>query len=128
MLPKKRITTHPGEVLQEEFLGPLGITQSDLARHIGVMPYVVCQLANGRRGVSARMAVMLSRALGTTPEFWMGLQSDYDVTKLMHTREGRRAQGIRPMAQPGRRNDWRDSSATSKIRLRNAPCDTVTRS
>jgi len=52
MLPKKRITTHPGEILQTEFLDPLGITQSDLARHIGLMPYVICELVNGKRGVS----------------------------------------------------------------------------
>ncbi len=104
MLPKKRITVHPGEVLQEEFLVPLGITQSALARHIGVMPYVVCELTNGRRGISARMAVLLSRALGTTPEFWTGLQADHDMTKLMNTREGKRAQGIRPISSLTKRN------------------------
>ena len=94
MLPKKRITTHPGEVLQAEFLDPLGISQSDLARHVGVMPYVICELANGRRGVSPRMAVMLSRALGTSTEFWMGLQADYDMTKLLHSRAGKRVKDI----------------------------------
>jgi addiction module HigA family antidote len=100
MLPKKRITTHPGEVLQAEFLEPLGISQSELARHIGVMPYVVCELANGRRGVSPRMAVMLSRAFGVSPEFWMGLQADYDLSTLMQSSAGKRVQGIPPMVQP----------------------------
>jgi addiction module HigA family antidote len=100
MLPKKRVTTHPGEVLQAEFLEPLGISQSDLARHIGVTPHVICELANGRRSISPRMAVMLSRALGTSAEFWMGLQADHDLSKLMQTRDGRRVQDIPPMIQP----------------------------
>ena len=97
MLPKKRITTHPGEVLQIEFLEQLSISQTELARHIGVMPYVICELANGRRGVSPRMAAMLSRALGTSPEFWLGLQADHDLTSLMHTREGKRVKSIAPI-------------------------------
>ena len=97
MLPKKRVTTHPGEVLQVEFLEPLGISQSELARHIGVMPYVVCELVNGKRGVSPRMAFMLSRALGVSPEFWMGLQADHDLSKLMQTRDGRRVRDIPSM-------------------------------
>ncbi len=97
MLPKKRITTHPGEVLQTEFLEPLGISQSALARHIGVMPYVVCELANGRRGISPRMALMLSRALGTSAEFWMGLQADYDLSKAMQTRDGKSVEKIAPI-------------------------------
>jgi addiction module HigA family antidote len=100
MLPKKRVTTHPGEVLQVEFLEPLGISQSELARHIGVMPYVVCELVRGKRGVSPRMAFMLSRALGTSPEFWIGLQTDHDLSKLMQTRAGKRVRDISPMVQP----------------------------
>lgn len=97
MLPKKRITTHPGEVLQTEFLEPLGISQSELARHIGVMPYVICEMANGKRGISPRMALMLSRALGTSAEFWMGLQADYDMSKVMQARGGKSVQDIPPI-------------------------------
>ena len=63
MLPTKRITTHPGVVLQEEFLTPMGITQSALARHIGVHHFVVCNLCHGKRGITPRLAVMLARAL-----------------------------------------------------------------
>jgi addiction module HigA family antidote len=97
MLPKKRVTTHPGEVLQTEFLEPLGISQSELARHIGVMPYVICELVNGKRGMSPRMGAMLSRALGVSSEFWMGLQADYDLSKLMQTPDGTRLQKIPSM-------------------------------
>ena len=99
MLPKNRITTHPGEILQKEFLDPLGISQSDLARHIGLMPYVICELVNGKRGISPRMALLLSRALGTSEEFWTGLQADYEMTHLLQTREGRRAQSVQRMVQ-----------------------------
>jgi len=101
MLPKKRITTHPGEILREEFLSPLGISQSALARHVGVNPFVINELVRGRRGVSARTAVMLSRALGTTPEFWMGLQADFEMSTLLQTSEGKRAQRIAPIAHAG---------------------------
>jgi addiction module HigA family antidote len=95
MLPKRRITTHPGEVLQEEFLTPLSLSQSALARHIGVKPFVINELIHGKRGISARMAAMLSRALGTTPEFWTGLQSDFEITSLMQSQEGKRVSTIR---------------------------------
>jgi len=99
MLPKKRVTTHPGEVLQAEFLSPLNISQSELARHIGVMPYVINQLVHGKRGVSPRMALMLARAFGVSPEFWMGLQADHDLSKLMQKRGERRVRDISPMIQ-----------------------------
>ncbi len=101
MLPTKRITSHPGEVLQEEFLGPLGISQSALARHVGVQPFVINELVHAKRGVSARMAAMLAQSLGTSPEFWTGLQSDYEITIFMQTREGKRVKGISPIAQTG---------------------------
>lgn len=98
MLPTKRVTTHPGEVLQEEFLTPMGITQSALARHFGVPTYTINEIVHAKRAVSPRMAVMLSRALGTSAEFWMGLQTDYDLTNVLRTREGKRAQAIPPIA------------------------------
>jgi addiction module HigA family antidote len=97
MLPTKRITTHPGEVLQEEFLTPLGLSQSALARHIGVKPFVVNELVHGKRSVSTRMAMMLAQAFGTTPGFWAGLQADHDMTQLLHSAEGERVRRIRPI-------------------------------
>lgn len=100
MLPKRRISTHPGEILRTEFLDPLGISQSVLARHIGVSPHVVCELVHGRRNLSPRMALMLSQALGASVEFWTGLQTDYDVTKLMQTKEGERLATITSLAPP----------------------------
>ena len=101
MLPRKRVTTHPGEVLQEEFLKPLRISQNALARHIGVRAFAINDLVHAKRRVTPRMALMLSQALGTSVEFWMGLQDDYDITRLTQTGEGKRVQAIPPMAHAG---------------------------
>jgi addiction module HigA family antidote len=79
MQAKKRIPTHPGEVLLTEFLEPLAITQVDLAAHIGVPVQRVNEIVRGRRGVSPESAWLLADALGTTPEFWINLQSAHDL-------------------------------------------------
>ena len=97
MLPRKRVTTGPGEILRTEFLDPLAISQSALAQHLGLRPHVICDLVNGKRRVTPRLAILLSRALGTSVEFWTGLQADHDITRLMQTREGKRAQSIPPI-------------------------------
>ncbi len=81
MIPKHRIPTHPGEILVEEFLKPLGLTQVDLARHIEVPIQRVNEIARGKRGVSPRTAWLLAQALDPTPEFWVNLQAAYDLGK-----------------------------------------------
>lgn len=70
---------HPGEVLLEEFLVPLGISQNALARAAGVPPRRINEIVLGKRGVSADTAVRLAAALGTSERFWLGLQADYDL-------------------------------------------------
>ncbi|MEE7545907.1 HigA family addiction module antidote protein [Xanthomonas sp. Kuri4-1] len=70
---------HPGEVLLEEFLEPLGISQNALARATGVSPRRINEIVLGKRGISADSAVRLAAALGTTERFWLGLQSDYEL-------------------------------------------------
>lgn len=70
---------HPGEILLEEFLDPLGISQNALARAIGVPPRRVNEIVLGKRGITADTALRLSRAFGTSEGFWMGLQADYDL-------------------------------------------------
>ncbi|MBE7556356.1 MAG: HigA family addiction module antidote protein [Anaerolineales bacterium] len=80
MLPENRVTTHPGEVLKEEFLDPLGITQVAFAQHIGVPLQRVNEIIRGKRGITPETAWLLSQALGTTPQFWMNLQNTYDLT------------------------------------------------
>lgn len=80
-------TIHPGAVLQEEFLVPLGISQNALARAAGVPPRRINEIVLGKRGVSADTAIRLAAALGTSERFWLGLQADYDLE------EARRALG-----------------------------------
>jgi addiction module HigA family antidote len=77
---------HPGEVLLEEFLVPMGLSQTQLALAIGVAPRRVNEIVLRRRSVTADTALRLSRYFGNSPEFWLGLQMDYDldITKLQN--------------------------------------------
>lgn len=79
MVPKHRAPTHPGEILLKEFLEPLGMSQVDLAAKIKVPIQRINTLINGKRGMTAETAILLSRVLKTTPEFWLNLQSAYDL-------------------------------------------------
>src|SRR5687768_2672412 len=79
---KNHITPiHPGEVLKDE-LEEIGLSQSALANHIGVLPKTINELCRGKRGISAEMAVKLSRALGATPQFWLNLQNNWELCQL----------------------------------------------
>lgn len=79
MIPENRIPTHPGIVLSEEFLKAMDISQVELARHVGVPTQRINELVNGKRGVTPQTAWHLSEAFETTPEFWMNLQTAYDL-------------------------------------------------
>lgn len=79
MLPKYRKPTHPGEVLLEEFLKPKEMTQARLAEKMGVPIQRVNTLINGKRDVTPETAILLSQVFGTSPEFWMSLQSARDL-------------------------------------------------
>lgn len=81
MLPERRIPTHPGMVLRDEFLVPLGLTQVHLARHVGVPVQRINELVNGKRGVTPDTAWLLAQALGTTAEFWANLQIAHDLAR-----------------------------------------------
>jgi addiction module HigA family antidote len=70
---------HPGEILLEEFLRPLGISQYRLAQAIGVPPRRINEIVHGKRAISPDTALRLSRALGTSDRFWMNLQTCYDL-------------------------------------------------
>ncbi len=84
MLPKHRSPTHPGEMLLKEFLEPMGITQLELARHLGWTYARLNEIVNGRRGITADSALAIGDALGTGPEFWINLQTDWN---LWHSRK-----------------------------------------
>jgi addiction module HigA family antidote len=72
---------HPGEVLQDE-LEEIGLTQTALAKHIGVLPKTVNEICRGKRGISAEMALKLSKALGGSPQFWLNLQNNWEISQL----------------------------------------------
>lgn len=74
-----REPTSPGEILREEFLVPLGLTQKELADHIGCDVKVINRIVNGRSAVTAPMALKLGSALGTSPEFWLNAQKAVDL-------------------------------------------------
>ncbi len=76
--PRRIAVPHPGEMLLDGYLKPMGITQKAFAEHIGVSPVVISELCNRKRGITARLALSLARALRTDPEFWTHLQTDYD--------------------------------------------------
>lgn len=78
-MKKKLQPVHPGEVLLEEFLKPMGISQNRLALNIGVPARRINEIVLGKRGVTADTALRLAKFFGTSAEFWLGLQSQYDL-------------------------------------------------
>lgn len=72
---------HPGTVLQDE-LDELGLTQTALAKHIGVLPKTINEICREKRGISAEMAMRLSNALGGSPQFWLNLQNNWELSSL----------------------------------------------
>lgn len=79
MNQRTRKPTPPGELLHEEFLAPMGLTQKRIAEHIGCDVKVINRIVNGRTGITAEMALKLGAALGTTPEFWLNAQKTVDL-------------------------------------------------
>ena len=93
-MSKTHITpVHPGEVLQDE-LEEIGLTQTALAKHIGVLPKTVNEICRGKRGISAEMAMKLSKALGGSPQFWLNLQNSWELSQL----DENDFEGIAPIA------------------------------
>ena len=76
---KKIDPVHPGEILFEEFLKPMGISQNQLGRDLGVSPRRINEIIHGKRGVTADTALRLAAYFGNSSSFWLGLQMDYDL-------------------------------------------------
>lgn len=76
------IVSTPGEILKEEFLEPLGISQYRLAKAIGKPQSAISDIVHGRRAITVEMAYLLGEALGTTPEFWVNLETTYQLKTL----------------------------------------------
>jgi addiction module HigA family antidote len=84
MLPRNRIATHPGEILLQEFLEPLALTQAELARALGIPLNRVNELVRGKRGVTPETALLLAGYFKNSAEFWMNLQTAHDLTRTVH--------------------------------------------
>lgn len=87
-VPTNRMPTHPGEMLREEFLDPMGITQRELANGIQVPYQRVNELINGKRGVTPSTALRLGKYFGTTAGFWMNLQLRWDLYRAQKAEAG----------------------------------------
>ena len=98
MLQAKRpIAIHPGEILREEFLKPLGLTQRRLADALHIPRQRVSLLVNGKRGITADMAYRLGRYFGPSAEMWMGLSQDWELRSARDAGIERAMAGIRPL-------------------------------
>jgi addiction module HigA family antidote len=98
MKTKKLAPIHPGEILREEFMGPLGLSQNALARALKVPPRRINEIVQAKRGITADTALRLARCFGTSAEFWAGLQADYDLRLARFEAEKRIAQEVEPIA------------------------------
>jgi addiction module HigA family antidote len=82
MLPNHRIATHPGQILLQEFLEPMGLTQAELARSLAIPLNRVNELVRGKRGVTPETALLLAGYFKNSAEFWMNLQTAHDLTRV----------------------------------------------
>lgn len=98
---KKLSPVHPGEVLAEEFLVPMGLSQNAVARAIGVPPRRINEIVHGSRRVTADTALRLARFFGTSPEFWLGLQMDYELDVETDRLESRLESEVKPYRRAG---------------------------
>jgi antitoxin HigA-1 len=124
MLPSDRIPSHPGEVLLEEFLRPLGASQLEFSRQLGIPLQRVNEIVRGKRGVTAETALLLSARLGTSPEFWLSLQAAHDLGRArsgalrqrLHSLEEVRTRSSSRTSTPVSRRNGRPGIAASKKR------------
>ena len=96
---RKQYTIHPGEILAEEFLKPLKLTQYRLAKNTGVPPRRINEIMQGTRSVTADTALRLSRFFGTSAQFWMNLQTQYDLDVSEHTLGALLGRVVRPLVE-----------------------------
>ena len=96
-LPTHRPPTHPGEMLLEEFLKPLGISQSAFAVRLGVSFPRLNEIIRGKRGVTPDTALRLAQVLGMSADFWLGLQTDWDLWHAMHGEKAKEISRLEPL-------------------------------
>ncbi len=100
-MTKKLIPVHPGEILLEEFLGPMGLSQNALARGIGVSPRRINEIVHGARRLTADTALRLGRFFNMSAEFWLGLQMDYELDTESDRLKGRLEKEVGEYRQTG---------------------------
>ena len=100
-LPRRLPPTHPGEMLLEEFLKPLGISQAAFARRLGVPYSRLRGIIRARSIVTAEMALRLARVTGMTAEFWLGLQQDWDLWHAARSRKAAAIESLEPLPLSG---------------------------
>ncbi len=101
MKKDKLAPVHPGDVLLEEFLIPMGLSQNRLALNIGVHPRRINEIVLGKRRITAETALRLARYFGNSPQFWLGLQSDYDLDVATDALGERLDQEVKVRAKAG---------------------------
>jgi addiction module HigA family antidote len=94
MIPGNRVPTHPGVILSQEFVEPLGVSQVSFAAHLGAPVQRINELVRGKRGVTPETASLLSQALNTTPEFWINLQTAHDLARSRPTQPAQRLAAV----------------------------------
>jgi addiction module HigA family antidote len=99
-LPGHRPPTHPGEMLLEEFLKPLGVTQSELALRLGVSFPRLNEIIRGKRTMTPDTALRLAQVLGMSAEFWLGLQLDWDLWHAMRGSKAAEISELTPLRTP----------------------------
>lgn len=100
-LPTHDPPTHPGEMLLEEFLKPLGITQSAFAVRLGVSFPRLNEVINGKRSVTSDTALRLARVTGMTADFWLGLQQDWDLWHALRSEKAQEIARLEPLKLAG---------------------------
>lgn len=101
MAEEKLKPVHPGEILLEEFLKPMGLSQNQVALSIGVPARRINEIVLGKRSITADTALRLGRYFGVSPQFWLGLQMDYDLDVTADKLAGRLEREVRPYALAG---------------------------
>ncbi len=85
MIPKNRPPVHPGEILKEEYLKPLHLSQQKLAKDLGINRVRVNEIVRGKRSITPDMAFRLAKYFNTTPDFWLNLQKNFDMWRVLKT-------------------------------------------
>jgi addiction module HigA family antidote len=101
MRPKKLDPVHPGEILLKEFIEPLGLSQNRLALALGVPARRINEIVLGKRGITADTALRLARYFKMSPQFWLGLQMDYELDVAEDMLEGRLEKEVTPRSATG---------------------------